>query len=80
MMSPWLVNVDMDGVNRVMREMNPRVLWQGLELQSAKGSRFEINHVIFADNTAIVYPVTNLYNSEEKLYRLVTGFGTVCKR
>ena len=74
MMSPWLVNVDMDGVNRVMREMNPRVLWQGLELQSAKISRFEINHVLFADNTAIVA------DSEKKLYRLVTGFGTVCKR
>ena len=40
-MSPWLVNVDMDGV---VREVNGRVLGKGLELLSVNGgSRFETN-------------------------------------
>ena len=69
-MSPWLFNVYMDGV---AREVNVRVLWKGLELLSANGGRFEINQLLFADDTALVA-------DSEKLGRLVSEFGRVCER
>ena len=50
-MSPWLFNVYMDGV---VQEVNVRVLGKGLELLSANGGRFEINQLLFADDTALV--------------------------
>ena len=62
-MSQWLFNVYMD---RVVREMNVRVLGKGLELLSANGGRFEINQLLFADDAALVA------DSEEKLCRLVS--------
>ena len=70
-MSPWLFNVYMDGV---VREVNVRVLRKGLELLSVNGGRFEINQLLFANDTALVA------DSEEKLGRLVSEFGRVCKR
>ena len=69
-MSPWLFNVYMDGV---VRELNVRVFGKGLELLSANGGRFEINQLLFADDTALVA------DSEEKLCRLVSEFGRVCE-
>ena len=69
-MSPWLF-IDMDGV---VREVNVTVLGKGLELLSANGGRFEINQLLFADDTALVA------DSEEKLCRLVSEFGGVCER
>ena len=57
-MSPLLFNVFMDGV---VREVNVRVRGKGLELLSANGGRFEINQLLFADDTALVS------DSEEKL-------------
>ena len=60
-MSPWLFNVYMDGV---ARKVNVRVLGKGLELLSANGGRFEINQLLFADDTAVVA------DPEEKLGRL----------
>ena len=47
---------------------------KGLELQSANSDRYEINRLLFADDTALVA------DSEEKLRRLVSEFGRVCKR
>ena len=44
------------------------------ELQSANGGRFEIDQLLFADDTALVA------DSEEKLCRLVSEFGRVCER
>ena len=41
----------MDGV---VLEVNVRVLGKGLELLSANGERFEINWLLFADDTALV--------------------------
>ena len=41
---------------------------------SANGGRFEINQLLFEDDTALVA------DSEEKLCRLVSEFGRVCKR
>ena len=68
-MSPWLFNVYMYSV---VREVNVRVLGKGLELLSANGGRFEINHLLCADDTALVA------DSEDKLCRLVSEFGRVC--
>ena len=67
-MSPWLFHVYMDGV---VREVNVRMLGKGLELLSANGGRFEINELLFADDTAFVA------DSEEKFCRLVSEFGSV---
>ena len=50
-----------------------RVLGKGLELLSAIGDRFEINQLLFADDTALVADL-------EKLCILVSEFGSVCKR
>ena len=50
------------------------MLGKGLELLSANGGRFEINELLFADDTALVA------DSEEKLCRLVSEFGRECKR
>ena len=54
--------------------MNVRVLGKGLKLLSANGGRFEINQLLFADDTALVA------DSEDKLCRLVSEFGRVCER
>ena len=69
-MSPWLFNVYMYGV---VREVNVRVLGKGLELLSANGGRFEINQLLFADDTALVA-------DSEETCRLVSEFGRVCER
>ena len=63
MISPWLLNVHMDSV---AREVNVRVLGEGLELLSASGGKFEINNLLFVDDTALVA------DSEAKFCRLVS--------
>ena len=50
-LSPWLFNLYMDSV---FREANIRVLGKGLELLSANGGRFEINQLLFTDDTALL--------------------------
>ena len=45
----------------MVREVNVRMLEKGLDLQSANGDMFEINQLLFADDTALVA------DSEEKL-------------
>ena len=67
-MSPWLFNVYMDCV---VRDENVSVLGKWLELLNANGGRFEINQLLFADDTALEA------DSEEKLCRLVSEFGRV---
>ena len=49
----------------VIRYMNVRVLGKGLELLSENCGKFEINQLLFADDTAQVA------ESEEKLCNLV---------
>ena len=61
----------MDGV---VREVNVMVLGKGQELLCANGGRFEMNQLLFADDTALVA------DSEDKLCRLVSEFGRVCDR
>ena len=50
------------------------MLGKWLELLSANGGRFEINQVLFGDDTALVA------DSEDKLRTLVSEFGRVCER
>ena len=57
-----------------VREVNVRVLERALELLSANGGRFEINQLLFADDTALAA------DSEEKLCRPVSEFGRVRKK
>ena len=61
----------MDGV---VREVNARVLGKGLELLNANGRRFEINLMLFLDDTALVA------DSEEQLCILGSGVGRLGKR
>ena len=60
----------MDGV---VREVNVRVLGKELEMLSANSGRFEINKLLFADDTALVA-------DSEKLCRLMSEFDRVCER
>ena len=50
------------------------MLGKGLKLLSANCGRFEINQLLFADDTAQVA------DSEDKLCRFVSEFGRVCER
>ena len=50
-MSPWLF---IEYIDCVVREVNARALAKGLELLSVNGGRFEINKLLFADETALV--------------------------
>ena len=61
-------------IDCVVRELNVRVLGKGLEQLSGNGGRFEINQLLFSDDTALVA------DSEEKLCRLVSEFGRLCER
>ena len=70
--SPSAPSQEIDYLTMVVREVNVRVLGKGLELLSANGGRFEINQLLFADDTALVA------DSEDKLCRLVSEFGRVC--
>ena len=55
------------------RKVNVRLLGKRLELLSAYCGRFEINQLLFANNTELVA------GSEQKLCRLVSEFGGVCE-
>ena len=69
MISPLLFHVYVDDV---VREVNVRVHGKSRELLGVKGGRFEINQLLFADDTAL------LADSDEKLCTLVSEFGRVC--
>ena len=61
-------------MDAVVQEVNVRVLGKVLEMLSAYGGRFEVNQLLFTDDTALVA------DSEEKLCRLVSEFGRVWER
>ena len=61
-------------MDSLVREVNARIVGKGLELLSVNDGRFEINQLLFGDDTALVA------DSEQKLCRLVTEFGRVCDR
>ena len=67
-MSPWLFNLYIDGV---IREVNARVLGRGLKLVDGNDNEWELNQLLFADDTVVVA------DSERKLCQLVAEFGRV---
>ena len=70
-MSPWLFNLFIDGV---VREVNARVLGRGLGLVDERDYMWELNQLLFADDSVFVA------DSEEKLCQLVEEFGRACGR
>ena len=70
-MSLWLFNLYIDGV---VREVNAQVLGRGLKLVDGNDSEWELNQLLFEDDTVVVT------DSERKLCQLVTEFGMVCER
>jgi hypothetical protein len=67
-MSQWLFNIFIDGV---VREVNSRVMEKGVALVSGNGREWQLNQILYADDTAL------LAYKESKLQSLVTEFGTV---
>ena len=51
MMSPWLLNLFINGV---VREVNARVLGRGLKLFDADDRMWELSLLLFADDTVFV--------------------------
>ena len=58
----------------VVREVNARVLGRGLKLVDGNDNEWELNQLLFADDTMVVA------DSERKLCQLVKEFGRVCER
>ena len=58
----------------MVREVNARVLGRGLKLVDGNENEWELNQLLFADDTVVVA------DSERKLCQLVTEFGRVCER
>ena len=71
-MLPWLFNLYID---RVVREVNARVLGRGLKMVDGNDNEWELNQLLFADDTVVV-----VSDSERKLCQLVTEFRRVCER
>ncbi len=67
----WLLNAYMDGV---VREVNARMLGRGLSLVNTDGIEWNLNQLLFADDTALVN------DSEGRLRQVVEEFGSMCKR
>ena len=66
-----LMHTYMDGV---VREGNVRMFGEGKKLLRVNGGSFELNKLLFADDTALVA------DSKEKLYRPFSEFGKACER
>ena len=58
----------------MVREINARVLGRGLTLVDGNDNEWELNQLLFSDDTVVVA------DSERKLCQLVTKFGRVCER
>ena len=61
-------------VDGVVREVNTRLLVKEIVLLPINGGKFEINPLLFADDTT---PATD---SEDNLCKLVSDFGRVCQQ
>ena len=68
--SPWLLNVYMDGV---VREAKAEMLERGVKLRR-NGREWEDGQMLFADDTALDA------NSSEKLRRMIGSFARLCTR
>jgi hypothetical protein len=71
MMSPCLFNIFINGV---LRDINERVMEQGAALMSDSDGEWQVNQILYADDTAIVA------DEEFKLQRPVSEFGRACER
>ena len=69
--SPWLFNLYINGV---VREVNARVLGRGLKLADGNDNEWELNQLLFADDTVVVA------DSKRMLCQLVAEIGRVCER
>jgi hypothetical protein len=69
--SPWLFNIFIVGV---VREVNSRVMERGVALVSDNDREWQLNQILYADDTALVT------DEESKLQSLVTEFRKVCER
>ena len=58
----------------MVREVNAQVLGKRLKLVDGNDNEWEVNKLLFADDTVVVA------DSERKLWQLVTEFGRVCER
>ena len=58
----------------MVREVNAQALGRGLKLVDGNDIEWELNQLLFADDTVVVA------DSERKLFQLVTEFGGVCVR
>ena len=67
----WLCNLYTDGV---VTEVNTRVLGRGLKLVDGNDNEWELNQLLYADDTVVVA------DYERKLCQLVTEFGRVYER
>jgi hypothetical protein len=61
-------------IDGVVKEVSARMLGRGLELVDEFGRTYEVNQLLFADDTALVA------DFEEKLCRLVNEFDRECNR
>ena len=69
-MSQWLFNLYIDGV---VREVNARVLGRGIKLVDGNDNEWELNQLLFADDTVVVV-------ADSESCAKVTEFGRVCER
>ena len=65
-MSPWLFNLNMDGV---VREVQAKTLGRGAQLVGTSQEMWEVSQLLFADNTVFIA------DSKKKLERLVEFIG-----
>ena len=72
--SPVGYFLPLHNIDGVVREVNARVLGRGLRLVDGNDNGWELNQLLFADDTVMVA------DSERKLCQLVTEFGRVCER
>ena len=70
-MLPWLFRMYIDGM---VRKVNAQALGRGLRLVDGNDSEWELNQLLFVNDTVVVA------GSERKLCQLVTEFGRVCER
>ena len=60
--------------SHLVREVNAQVLGRVLKLVNGNDNEWELNQMLFVDDTVVVA------DSEKKLCQLVTEFGRVCER
>ena len=68
-MSPWFFNIFFD---RVVRQVNDRVMVRGANLRDEKGGGCEIKHVLYTSDTVLVAEI------RKHLHHIVSEFERAC--